>query len=610
MSCVQSRQRIVLTLRPSPARAPNPDSFHMPPRLTVLAATCGVVTLSLLAACKSDGGVAPPVSGDAIPNPRGPMAVGDVISLNVNADSACSHPVYHGARVVAVGTHAVVLSDTLNPAGGFTTADFQRYAARFDTLVYPIDVANFGEPTDIDKNGHVAILFTRAVNELTPPRSNSYVGGFAFSRDLFPTTKTARAQACAASNEGEFFYMLAPDPFGTINGNARSAGFVDSATTAVLAHELQHIINSSRRLYVNNTTAFEEKWLDEGLAHEAEELLYYRESGLAPRANLDLAAIRATAAQRIAYNSDMSGNGSRYKTYLAAPATNSPYSLNDSLPTRGAAWSFLRYAVDRVNATDGFAAGPGQVAIGAGDLTLSPGGATGEYSLTVVNTSLQGGGIASYSLRSVSPVASVAMEAIMPDPHSPSMLAVPVGLQRDAQFESRLRDRERVELTPLMGTARRWYATQALAAPSMLRSRLSLSTSAVADADAALWFKLVNNSSVGVTNLQSVVGDVAPLVRDWSVSHAVDDVAAPSTQYQQRSWNWHSIFPGLTVPSTGYPLLVTTLSTNANVTGATVVAGGAAFYRIVVPASGTVTVTLGGSGTSNPNLQLVAVRTK
>ena len=202
------------------------------------------------------------------------------------------------------------------------------------------------------------------------------------------------------------------------------------------------------------------------------------------------------------------------------------------------------------------------------------------------------------------------METMLPTATPASVLPVSEGLQRDARFESALRDRERAELVPLMGTARRWYATQALPLPSALRSRLALSTSAVADADAALWFKLVNNSSVGVTNLQSVVGDLAPMIRDWSVSHAVDDVAAPSTQYQQRSWNWHSIFPGLTVPSTGYPLLVTPLSSNANVTGATVLAGGAAFYRVVVPASGTVTVTLGSVGTSNPNLQLVAVRTK
>jgi hypothetical protein len=162
-----------------------------------------------------------------------------------------------------------------------------------------------------------------------------------------------------------------------------------------------------------------------------------------------------------------------------------------------------------------------------------------------------------------------------------------------------------------MGTARRWYASQAMPAPAMLRSRVALSTSTFADADAALWFRLVNNSSVGATNLQSVVGDLPGLIRDWSVSHAIDDVAAPSTQYQQRSWNWHSIYPGLSGTSTAYPLQVQTISTNAAVSNASVVAGGAAFYRVVIPANGTVTFTLSGSSsTANPNLQLVIVRTK
>lgn len=583
-------------------------------RTTHLVATCGILALGLFAACKSTDGIAPPPSTDAIPNPRGPLNVGDLISLNVNGDSACSHPVYHPVRVVAIGTHAIILSDTLNPKPGFSTADYERYAARFDTLVYPLDVANFGEPTDVDKNGHIAILFTRAVNELTPVKSSQYVGGFAFSRDLFPTTATARAQACAGSNEGEFFYMLAPDPFGTINQNVRTTGFVDSATTAVLAHEFEHIINSSRRLYVNNTPAFEEKWLDEGLAHEAEELLFYRESGLAPRSNLDFNAIRATQTVRLAYNSDMAGNGGRYRTYLNAPAQSSPYSVNDSLSTRGAAWSFLRYAVDRTNATDGFGAGNGQTVTGAGSLTLTPGTTAGEYSLTVVNTSLQGGTAATYSLTSIPSPGSAA--AIANATVAESRVAIPVAadagaLRPDEQFESRLRSRERAELTPLMGTARRWYASQAMPAPAMLRSRVSFSTSASADADGALWFKLVNNTSVGIANLQNVFGDIVPFVRDWSVSHAIDDVAAPATQYQQRSWNWHSIYPSLTSPASAYPLSIQTLSTTASVSGASVVAGGAAFYKVTVPANGSVAFTLGGSSsTPNPNLQLVIVRTK
>ena len=187
----------------------------------------------------------------------------------------------------------------------------------------------------------------------------------------------------------------------------------------------------------------------------------------------------------------------------------------------------------------------------------------------------------------------------------------PTGLLQDDQFERRLRARERNVLTPLMGVARQWYASQAMPAPAALRSRASFSTTPLADADATLWFKLVNNSTVGAVNLQSVLGDLPPLVRDWSVSHAVDDVAAPATQYQQRSWNWHSIYPALAASSSPYPLAVQTLASTGTLVNSTVVAGGAAFYRVTVPAGGSVTYTLGGTSSTNiPNLQLVIVRTK
>ena len=280
------------------------------------------------------------------------VQVGDIVTVNVNGNDACSNPIYHGARVAAIGTHAIILADTLNPANGFTTADFQRYAARFDTLVYPLDSAAFGPPTDIDANGHIGLIFTRTVNELTPPNSNSYVGGFTFSRDLFPQVANASAGACAASNQGEYFYLLAPDPNGTINNNRRTAGFVDSNTTAVIAHEFQHLINAGRRIYVNNANSFEETWLDEGLAHTAEELLFYREAGLAPQGNLDTPAIRASDQRRTAFNLDMIGNAGRYRNYLLAPSSSSPYAANDSLSTRGAAWSLLRYLADHSGSTD------------------------------------------------------------------------------------------------------------------------------------------------------------------------------------------------------------------------------------------------------------------
>jgi len=583
-------------------------------RISHLLLTCGCIALALVGACKSETGTSPNLN-DPIPNPLGPVALGDLVKLNVNGESSCGDAVYHTARVVAISSKAIILNDTLNPKNGFTTADYQRFATRFDTLVYPLDVANFGEPLDIDKNGHIAILFTRAVNELTPARANSYVGGFVFSRDLFPTTQTSRAQACAGSNQGEYFYMLAPDPTGAVNGNVRTTGFVDSATVAVLAHEFQHLINATRRLYVNNSPVFEDKWLDEGLAHIAEELLYYRETGLSPRSNLDLAAIRATPARFAIFNADMSGNMSRQRSYLQAPEKNSPYMANDSLATRGASWSFLRYAVDRLNATDGFTAGNGQTVSTPGDVTVTTGATSGEFSITLANTSLQVGGSTNYVLRT-SPSAGAAVLPVAQAP-APSTMRIPVvdesvaGPQPDVAFEARLRARERAELTPMMGAARSWFASQRMAVPTALRSRSAYASSSFAEADAATWFRLVNATTAGMTNLQGVIGsDIASFVRDWQVSHAIDDIAAAGTQYQQRSWNWHSIYPNITTPGTPYPLSIPLISTNTTVNG-TIVAGGAQYYRVSVPANSAATLSLSAPGAvANPNLQMVVVRTK
>ena len=279
--------------------------------------------------------------------------VGDIMTVNVQTDSACTDIIKRGARVVAIGAQSIVLSDTLNPSGGFSTADFQRFAARFDTLVYPIDVSNFGTPADIDKNGKVVLLFTTAVNALTPRNSSSYVGGFFYNRDLFPIADALPLQGCAGSNYSELFYLLAPDPQGVINGNVRQTSFVDSVTTSVLAHEFQHLINASRRLYVTQGVEdFETTWLNEGLSHIAEELLFFHEARLASRQNIDTLKLRSSSSTVVAFNVDMLANAGRYRTFLEAPSANSPFHDDDSLETRGATWNLLRYLADRKGGTE------------------------------------------------------------------------------------------------------------------------------------------------------------------------------------------------------------------------------------------------------------------
>ena len=84
-----------------------------------------------------------------------------------------------------------------------------------------------------------------------------------------------------------------------VNGNVRSMADVRQSTGGVRGHEFQHLISASRRLYVNDASEFEETWLNEGLSHIAEELLFYSASGLAPRQNITLAQLTNSSTPQV-----------------------------------------------------------------------------------------------------------------------------------------------------------------------------------------------------------------------------------------------------------------------------------------------------------------------
>ncbi|MGH7718071.1 MAG: Ig-like domain-containing protein [Gemmatimonadaceae bacterium] len=283
-----------------------------------------------------------------------PPPVGTLLQLNAQSSSACSNANMRTGRVAAVTQRAIVVHDESNPSGGFSDAEYQEVGSTFDQLVYSLNVANFGQETDIDDNQRVIIFYTRVVNELTPAGSQGIVGGFFFARDLFPVAGSPpRLDPCATSNEAEMFYILAPDPTGSINTNPRTKDFVRSRTIAIIAHEFEHLINASRRIYVNNANAFEEVWLDEGLAHIAEELLFYQESQLTPRQNIRIQQLTQAGPVNTAVNAYQVSNFGRLIQYVRAPETNSPFASNDELATRGATWQLLRYLADRTRVADG-----------------------------------------------------------------------------------------------------------------------------------------------------------------------------------------------------------------------------------------------------------------
>ena len=144
------------------------------------------------------------------PNP------GDFMILNAETESACEDPKLVTGRVEAVSNLAIVGADMANPAGGFGPADYEQFAAAFDTLVAPLAEEHFGTTSDIDANGRVIVLFTKEVNALDSDDDDSFTAGFFFSRDLFPKESQSPALgSCAASNEAELLYLLVPDQGGS-----------------------------------------------------------------------------------------------------------------------------------------------------------------------------------------------------------------------------------------------------------------------------------------------------------------------------------------------------------------------------------------------------------
>jgi hypothetical protein len=245
-----------------------------------------------------------------------------------------------------------VLADTANPPGGFSAEEYFAFGVTMDTLVHPVDTAAFGAPDDIDGNGRVLMLFTKAVNELTLRNSSAgVVLGFFYGRDLVPFENTAGD--CPGSNVAEMFYLLAPDPTGRFS-DPRSKADVARTTLSTIAHEYQHLINASRRLYITRATQVnEEVWMNEGLSHIAEELVFFRASGLAPRRNIDGTQLQLGTTTRELFDQYLMGNFRRYRLFALAPDATSPLAGDALLSTRDATWSFLRYVADRAGATDG-----------------------------------------------------------------------------------------------------------------------------------------------------------------------------------------------------------------------------------------------------------------
>ena len=282
-------------------------------------------------------------------------AVGDTLSLkipNAATNNLCNNFVSTKAVVASVSRRAIIAIDTLDGdyRSLFPAVVLDSIANEFDAITFPTDSSYYNTPTDIDNNGRVIMLFTGQINKLTPPNtSGSFIGGFFFAGDFFPTTGTKENTFCPQSNRGEIFYLLSPDASGKF-GNVRSPSSVRQGTRGTIAHEFQHMINAGNRFQNPAVTEFESTWLDEALAHFAEDAVGRVQRGFGDLQTLDHNSILPCSPCSPAndYDAFFFQNLARLTFWMANPDEFAPTSesADTSLAVRGAAWALVRYAAD------------------------------------------------------------------------------------------------------------------------------------------------------------------------------------------------------------------------------------------------------------------------
>lgn len=294
----------------------------------------------------------------------GVPAVGDVININVpdaNTDDLCQNFIRTQATVASVSRRAILAVDTLDgpPSALFTQAVLDSITNEFDNVTFPTDSSYYNNPTDTDGNGHIILLFSGQINKLTPPgTTGGFVGGFFFAGDFFPSTDQGGGAGsfCPESNNAEIFYLLSPDPTGRF-GNPRSTSSVRQGTRGTIAHEFQHMINAGRRFVNPQVSTFEATWLDEALAHFAEDAVGRVARGFTDLQTLtfsELLPCNTPCSQANDFNAFFFQNLARLTDWMAAPEKYSPLSkmADTSLAVRGAAWALVRYAADNYSNGD------------------------------------------------------------------------------------------------------------------------------------------------------------------------------------------------------------------------------------------------------------------
>jgi hypothetical protein len=195
-----------------------------------------------------------------------PLEVGATTTLKIRtADANCSSSRDVPARVVYVGSKALILESTDAPLATTMDADYIALGTEYDRIMHDVLVQNFGNPlaydAKLDNNGRVVMLFTKAVND----RAANLLG-FVTICDFFPSADAITA----ASNQAEIFYARVPTST-EVNYNSINTrvGWLH-LMWGTLIHEAKHIVSYAERFETPVLIdQFEESWLEEGTAQAA-----------------------------------------------------------------------------------------------------------------------------------------------------------------------------------------------------------------------------------------------------------------------------------------------------------------------------------------------------
>ena len=197
----------------------------------------------------------------------GSEMVGDLVDLRfrkLGGDCTLASTETVTAELRAVSDRSMWWVDVDNPPDGFADADLEAMGTFFDDFIWLSSIAEFRPVNDADGNGRIVILLTQQINADTS--STGQLLGFVNPCDFF------RRDEVDASNEGEFFYSIAPDPEGVVGDTVSVAALLDLLPT-IIAHEFTHIIQFSRREASPTALEFMSPFVAEGQATLGEEVI-------------------------------------------------------------------------------------------------------------------------------------------------------------------------------------------------------------------------------------------------------------------------------------------------------------------------------------------------